>query len=383
MASLTWTTAGESHGRALIGVLEGLPAGMELSIERIDADLARRWRGYGRGGRAKLETDRVEVLAGLRAGRTLGSPLCLRLANRDDSIESLPVPTSPRPGHADLAGCQKFTHRDPRAILERASARETAMRVALAGAARQLIEGFGVEVFAHVVELGGVAAASDGFARAGEVRHQRREASDFLALDPDCEAPWRRRVDEALEGLDTLGGIFEVVATGVPPGLGSHASGPQRLTGRLAGALLSIPAMKGVEFGLGFESARRPGSEVHDTIELREQGEAGFGRFRRRTNRAGGLEGGMSTGEPLVARVAMKPIPTLRRGLDTVDFETGETVRATYQRSDVTSVPAASVVGEAMVALELARAFREKFGGDSVEQMSDAFDAWRRRVDEV
>ncbi|QDU68854.1 chorismate synthase [Engelhardtia mirabilis] len=383
MATLTWTTAGESHGPALIGVLEGLPAGMELSTERIDAELARRWRGYGRGGRAKLETDRVEVLAGVRAGRTLGSPLCLRLANRDDSIETLPVPSNPRPGHADLAGCQKFTHRDPRAILERASARETAMRVALAGAARQLIEAFGVEVFAHTVELGGVAAAADAYERAGDGRQRLRERSEFLGVDPTCEEPWKRRVDEALEALDTLGGLFEVVATGVPPGLGSHASGPERLTGRLAGALLSIPAMKGVEFGLGFESARRPGSEVHDAIELRGPDADGYGRFRRRTNRAGGLEGGMTTGEPLVARVAMKPIPTLRRGLDTVDFETGETVRATYQRSDVTSVPAASVVGEAMVALELARSFRDKFGGDSLDQVRDNFEAWRRRVEEV
>ncbi|MHC4262868.1 MAG: chorismate synthase, partial [Planctomycetota bacterium] len=254
MSNLRWTTAGESHGSALVGILEGLPAGMELSIERIDRELARRWRGYGRGARSKIENDRVEVVAGLRAGRTLGSPLCLRLANRDHSIEELPVPGDPRPGHADLSGCQKFTHRDPRAVMERASARETAMRVALAGAARQLLEGFGVEVFAHVVELGGVAGSPDAFERAGEDHAALREASDFQALEPEREAEWRATVDRAQEDRDSLGGVFEVRALGLPPGLGSHSSGPERLTGRLAGALMSIPAMKGVEFGLGFEA---------------------------------------------------------------------------------------------------------------------------------
>ena len=242
MTTLTWKTAGESHGPALIGILEGLPGGLALSTERIDAELARRWRGYGRGGRAKIETDRVEVLSGMRAGRTLGSPLCLRLANKDSSIESLPVPKNPRPGHADLAGRQKFTHRDPRAILERASARETAMRVALAGAARQLLEAFDVEVFGYLRELGGVAGAEGAFERAGAERGRIRDESDFLALDAEREADWRAAVDGAKEARDTLGGIFEVRALGLPPGLGSHASGPERLTGRLAGALMAIPA---------------------------------------------------------------------------------------------------------------------------------------------
>jgi chorismate synthase len=383
VSELRWTTAGESHGPALVGILEGLPAGLELSIERIDAELARRWRGYGRGGRAAIEHDRVEVLGGLRAGRTLGAPLCLRIANRDDSIESLPVPGNPRPGHADLAGCQKFTHRDPRAVLERASARETAMRVALAGAARQLLEAFGVEVFGWVRELGGLPAAEGDFERAGAQRAAIRAASDFQGLDAAQEGSWRGAVDEAAEQRDSLGGVFEVRALGLPPGLGSHASGPERLTGRLAGALMSIPAMKGVEFGLGFDAARCRGSEYHDEIVLDGAEDARWGRFRRATNRAGGLEGGMTTGEQLAVRVAMKPIPTLRRGAGTVEFATGQAVRATYQRSDVTSVPAASVVGEAMVALELARAFRAKFGGDALDHVADAVEAYRSRLDQV
>ena len=332
----------------------------------------------------KIETDRIELISGTRGGRTLGSPIAFTVVNRDHTIERLPVPSNPRPGHADLAGCQKLAARDPRAVLERASARETAARVALGGIARQVIEAFGVEVFAHLVELGGVAVRADAFEAAGQARHELRERSEFLGLDPGQEAALRARVDRAREERDSLGGIFEVRATGLPPGLGGYSSGPERLTGRLGGALLSIPAMKGVEFGLGFESARLPGSAVHDPITPLPPGRQGpWGRFARQTNRAGGLEGGMTTGEPIVVRVAMKPIPTLRRGIPTVDFETGEAVRATYQRSDVTSVPAASVVGEAVVALELASAFLEKFAGDSMEQVGDSLEAWRRRVLEL
>jgi len=388
--NLTWTTAGESHGKRLLAILEGIPAGLELDLERVDAELARRQAGHGRGARMALEKDRVELCSGTRGGVTLGSPISFTIENRDHSIEELPVPTNPRPGHADLAGCQKFGKRDPRAVLERASARETAARVALAGIARQVLEQFGVEVFAHVVELGGVAVGDDTFNRAGASRRELRAASDFQALDPECEGAFRARVDEAREAKDTLGGIFEVRALGLPPGLGGYSSGAERLTARIGGALLSIPAMKGVEFGLGFESARRPGSEVHDAIvpagdaaPSDEAREATCGRFRRSSNRAGGLEGGMTTGEELVCRVAMKPIPTLRRGLPTVDFETGQAVTATYQRSDVTSVPAASVVGEAMVALELTAAFLAKFGGDSMDEVRGAFEAHRRRLLEL
>ncbi len=373
MTQLRWTTAGESHGAALVGILEGLPAGIELDLGRLDAELARRQRGYGRGGRMKIEQDHVQVLAGLRAGKTLGSPLALVIANRDQTIEKLGVPTSARPGHADLAGCQKLGERDPRAVLERASARETAMRTALGAAARQVLEAFGIELFAHVVELGGLAARADAWEVAGEQRASLREASDFAALDPEVEPRWIAAVDAAKEAGDTLGGIFELRVRGLPPGLGGYQSAGERLTGRLGAALLSIPAIKGVEFGLGFEAARRRGSEVHDAIVRRD---GPHGRFGRATNRAGGLEGGMTTGEELVVRVAMKPISTLRRGLETVDFETGESVLSTWQRSDVTSVPAASVVGEAVAALELARAFLERFGGDSIAQVSSAHAAY-------
>ncbi len=397
MTRLTWRTAGESHGPTLIGILEGMPAGLALDLERVDRELARRQMGYGRGGRMRIETDKVELLSGTKGGLTLGSPIAIAVRNKDHTIERLPTPGNPRPGHADLAGCQKFTHRDPRAILERASARETAARVALGAIARQVLEVFGVELFAHVIELGGSRVEEGGlaavFAEAGhegrERRNAARDASPFLALDPACEALWKERVDQAKEDGDTLGGVFEVRILGLPPGLGSSASGPERLTARLGGALFSIPAMKGVEFGLGFESARRPGSEVHDDIVPRAEGApgasgaGGFGRFGRASNRAGGLEGGMTTGEALICRVAMKPIPSLRRGAGTVSFEDGEPVRATYQRSDVTSVPAASVVGEAVCALELASAFLDKFGGDSLDHVSDAFDAWRRRAEQV
>lgn len=388
MSDLRWTTAGESHGRALIGILEGFPAGFPLSIERVDSELARRQGGYGRGGRMRIETDRVDVLSGVRAGATLGSPIALSLVNKDATIERMPVPTNPRPGHADLAGCLKYGHRDPRAVLERASARETAIRVALGGVARQVLERFGVEICAHVVALGDVDADRDAaeaaFAGSAADRSARRAASEFFALDPAFDARARALVDAAKESGDTLGGVFEVRAFGLPPGLGSYQSGPERLTSRLGGALFSIPAMKGVEFGLGFETARRRGSEAHDAIVAAPDGSGPAGtRYRRATNRAGGLEGGMTTGEPLVVRVAMKPIPTLRQGLPTVDFATLEPVAATWQRSDVTSVPAASVVGEALVALELVRAFLAKFGGDALAEVERAHAGYVRAVREV
>ncbi|HED65249.1 MAG TPA: chorismate synthase [Planctomycetes bacterium] len=377
MKRLRWNTAGESHGPALVAILEGMPSGLELDTARVDAELARRQGGYGRGGRMKIERDRIELLAGTKGGRTLASPIAVRIANRDATIEALPTPRNPRPGHADLAGCQKFVHTDPRAILERASARETAARVALGSIARQVLEAFSIEVFAHVVELGGERVERGWVAGDAAERRAVRDASSFYCLDPQAEERFRAAVDRAREERDSLGGVFEVRALRLPPGLGSFASGPERLTARLGGALFSIPAMKGVEFGLGFGAARLPGSLVHDPIVAAE-GE--FGRFRRSKNDAGGLEGGLTTGEELVCRVAMKPIPSLKRGIQTVDFDTGEAVQATYQRSDVTSVPAASVVGEAIVALELASAFLEKFGGDSMEEVQGAFEAWRARV---
>ena len=384
MTRLAWRTAGESHGPCLIGIVEGLPAGLELDVERVDRELARRQRGYGRSARMNFERDRIEILGGWRAGRTIGAPVAFRIANADHTIERLAVPADPRPGHADLAGCQKFGNPDPRAVLERASARETAARVAAAGLARQVIETFGIEVFAHVVELGGEAAREDALAAAGEERLARRDASDFFSLDPAADERMRSAVDRAREAGDSLGGVFEVVAWGVPPGLGSYASGPERMPARLGAALLSIPAIKAVGFGIGFEAARASGSHYHDPIVpaddprlARDAAGPRWGRFARLTNRAGGTEGGITTGEPIVARVAMKPIPTLRQGLPTVAFDTGEAVRSTYQRSDVTSVPAASVVGEAVVALVLAAAFLEKFAGDSMSQVRAAFEHYR------
>ncbi|TDJ69235.1 MAG: chorismate synthase [Planctomycetota bacterium] len=374
MTRLQWRTAGESHGIGLVAIVEGIPAGLPLDTGRIDEQLARRQRGYGRGGRMKIERDRVEILAGTKGGLTLGSPVALLVANKDHTIEQLPVPTNPRPGHADLAGCQKFGHRDPRAILERASARETAARVAAAAVARQVLEAFGVEIFAHVVELGGEAVREGAYEAAGSDRHTLRDASDFLSLDPAADVAMRAAVDRARAAGDSLGGVFEVRATGLPPGLGSYASGPERLTARLAAALFAVPAIKGVEFGLGFAGAAMPGSEVHDPIVHAPAGNRPWGRFARSRNGAGGLEGGMTNGAPVVVRAAMKPIPTLRQGMPTVDFESGEAVQATYQRSDVTSVPAASVVGEAVIALALTEAFLDKFGGDSMAQVRAAFD---------
>jgi len=389
VSGLRWRSAGESHGPSLVGIVEGMPAGLELDLEGVDRDLARRQLGYGRGGRMKIETDRVELLSGVKQGVTLGSPLAFLVRNKDHVIDRLPVPGDPRPGHADLAGCQKHGHRDPRAVLERASARETAVRVAAGGIARQLLERLGVEVFAHTVELRGIAVRPDALEAAGEGRHELRSKSDFLSLDPAADEAMRAAVDEAKAGGDTLGGVYEVLAWGLPPGLGGYASFDQRLTGRLAGALLSIPAHKGVEVGLGFAGSRLPGSRVHDPIELAPKGEASsaggrrWGRFRRRTNHAGGLEGGMTNGEVLRLRAAMKPIPTLRQGLDSVDFESGETVHATWQRSDITALPAAGVVGEAMVCLVLGDAILEKFGGDSLAQLERAWESYRAELEGV
>jgi chorismate synthase len=373
MGELRWTTAGESHGQALVGILQGLPYGLALDLARIDAELARRQGGYGRGGRMKIERDRVQALAGLRHGVTLGSPLALLIENKDQTLESLPDPASPRPGHADLAGCQKLATPDARAVLERASARETAMRVALGGVARALLAQFEIELFAHVLSIGERSVASDAWERAGARRGELRAASEFYALDPSVEPEWRSAVDAVRADGDTLGGVFEVRALGLPPGLGGYADPAERLGARLGGALLSIPAVKGVEFGLGFEAARRRGSRVHDPIVPAPDGAGG--RFARASNRSGGLEGGMTTGEELVVRAAMKPLSSLRAGLPSVEFASGRAVPATYQRSDVCSVPAASVVGEAVVALELARALLAKLGGDSLEQVKAAWTA--------
>ena len=377
---LRWLTAGESHGRALVAICEGLPAGIEITTPGIAAALARRRAGYGRGARMKFEQDEAEITGGVRHGLTLGGPIAIRIANSEwpkwetvmspdpvpaevleDQARNAPL-TRPRPGHADLAGMQKYGHGDARPVLERASARETAARVALGEVARRyLCQSLGIVVVSHVVSIGQV-SVPEGTAP-GPADGARVDSDPVRCLDPAASAAMQAEIDAARKEGDTLGGVVEVVGYGLPPGLGSHVHWDRRLDARLAAALMSIQAMKGVEVGDGFATARRRGSQAHDEIE------AGHDGVRRRTNRAGGVEGGMSTGEPLRVRVAMKPISTVPRALDTVDVATGEPAKAINQRSDVTAVPAAGVVAEAMVALVLADAATEKFGGDSVGEV--------------
>jgi chorismate synthase len=390
---LRFTTAGESHGKALVALVEGLPAGLPVSAEWVDRDLVRRMQGYGRGARMKIERDHVEWLAGVRAGETLGSPVAMLIPNRDWSnwedvmAHEAAEPgelrrrrvTRPRPGHADLVGVLKYDRVDARDILERASARETTARVAAGALARRLLDEFGVEVGSHVVSLGGVAAAPP--TPLPVPLNDASDRSEVRVLNPAVEAEIIRRIDAAKKAGDTLGGEVEVVARGLVVGLGSHVSWDRKLDGRLAGMLMSIPAVKAVEIGMGVETARRPGSEVHDPIDAAASARppaAGDPRagFRRRTNNAGGLEGGMTTGEPLVIRVAMKPISTLMAPLPTVDLATGAAASAQSERSDVTAVPAMGVIAEALTAFVLADAMLEKFGGDSLAEMRRNFDGY-------
>lgn len=386
MSRLRWITAGESHGPRLTAVVEGVPSGLPLLAADIDADLARRQRGYGRGGRMKIETDRVEFVAGVRGGETLGSPIAMAIANRDhdnwlDRMSPAPmlaIPealTRPRPGHADLAGGLKHDRHDLRDILERASARETASRTAVGGVCRKLLGAVGIDVFAHVVAIGGVEASQPVGLEPGAVRARAR-ASDLSCADPEGEARMKDAIREAAHAGDTLGGVFEIVATGVMPGLGSHVQWDRKLDGRLAQALMSIQAMKGVEIGAGFAAARTRGSNVHDAIEYDQNAK----RFSRPTNRAGGLEGGITNGAPVVCRVAMKPIATLKKALASVDVVTKETYLAAFERSDVCAVAAASVVGEAMVAIVLADALLEKFGGDSMRELTRNVEGYREQI---
>lgn len=367
-------TGGESHGPAVVAMVEGIPAGLPLLAADIDGDLARRQRGYGRGGRMKIETDRVELLSGVRGGETLGGPITLQILNRDhvnwvgrmgaapfdEAPEAL---TRPRPGHADLAGGLKYDRKDLRDILERASARETAARVAVGGVCRKLLSHFGIDIFAHVVSIGGVVA------KAVEVPltelRDRARASDVSCGDDEAAAEMRKAIHEAAHAGDTLGGVFEVIAIGVPPGLGSHVQWDRKLDGRLGQALMSIHAIKGVEIGIGFEAARVRGSAVHDPIGYDDTQH----RFTRPTNHAGGLEGGITNGMPVICRAAMKPIATLKRALPSVDVRSKEVFDAAHERSDICAVPAASVVGEAMVAITLADALLEKFGADSMREL--------------
>ncbi len=377
--SLRFHTGGESHGRGGLAILEGLPKGLALDLDFINVQLARRQRGYGRSGRQGIEQDRVEVLGGSRGGHSLEAPLLLWIPNRDSTIEDREQLASPRPGHADLAGCLRHGDRDIRANLERASARETAARVAAGAVAQLLLRRLGCEVLGHVVGIGGVAVPGEPGEGldSGEALAEARgrvEASDFGVRDPAVEAAMRARIDEARGLGDSVGGQIEVVATGLPAGLGSFAQWDARLDGRLAQALLSIPAIKSFEIGLGKEVGERLGSEIHDPIlpasapadPAMEPGLAGT-LPQRSSNRAGGLEAGISNGQPLVLRCSMKPIATIRRGLPSVDLETGEAVEAAYERSDVCAVPAAALVAEAMTALVLAQAALEIFGGASLE----------------
>ena len=385
MGRLRFLTAGESHGPELVAILEGYPAGVPLLAGDIDADLARRQRGYGRGGRMKIETDRVELVGGVRGGETLGGPIAMVVANRDHAswagrMGAAPFPappepmTRPRPGHADLAGALKYARRDLRDVLERASARETAARVAVGAVCKKLLGLVGVEVFAHVAAIG-PAEADTSTLSLSELRDRAR-ASDLACADPAAEEAMREAIREAAHAGDTLGGVFEVVATGVPPGLGSHVSWDRKLDGRIAQAMMSIQAIKGVELGPAFEVARGRGSAAHDPIGYDGAGRA----FTRATNRAGGLEGGITNGMPLAVRAAMKPISTLKRPLPSVDVATKEPFDAAFERSDVCAVAAASVVGEAMLAFVLADALVEKVGGDSLIELRRNLDGYLAQV---
>jgi chorismate synthase len=368
-------------------MVEGIPSGLALLAADIDTDLARRQRGYGRGGRMKIETDRVELVGGVRGGETLGSPIAMSITNRDhaswvDRMSPAPLPspaeplTRPRPGHADLAGGLKHDRHDLRDVLERASARETASRTAVGAVCRKLIGAIGIDVFARVVSIGPV-RVDEGEASLADLKVRSR-ASDLSCADGAAEARMREAILQSAHAGDTLGGIFEVVAIGAPPGLGSHVQWDRKLDGRLAQALMSIQAIKGVEIGAGFEAARIPGSQVHDPIAY----DATARRFERPSNNAGGLEGGITNGMPVVCRAAMKPIATLKKALSSVDVQTKETYAAAFERSDVCAVAAASVVGEAMVCIVLADAVLEKLGGDSMRELLRNFDGYGAQLRE-
>ena len=386
---LRFETAGESHGECLVATINGLPAGIPVSVEAVNRELWRRQQGYGRGGRMKIETDRAEIVSGVRHSHTIGSPIAVLIRNRDwaNWTETLPVEdtaggeekkkplTRPRPGHADLAGAIKYNFHDARYILERASARETTARVAVGALAKALLGQFRIEVLSHVIAVG--TARLERTATWDELAALSRRDEVLLGcVDPDAEARMKALVDEAYRTGDTIGGVFEVVARGVPIGLGSHVSWDTRLDGRLAQAIVSIQAVKGVEVGFAAEGAASFGSKVQDTIHYDREGR----RFTRGANRAGGLEGGITNGQDVLVRGMLKPISTLRRPLESVDLETREPALAAYERSDVCVVPAAGVIGEAMVAIVLAQAFLEKFGGDSLTETRRNYEGYLEQV---
>jgi chorismate synthase len=394
---LRYFTAGESHGPCLTTILEGVPAGFVVDIEKVNHDLWRRQQGYGRGGRMLIEKDEVQVRSGIRWGRTLGSPVAFGIENRDwknwtkkmspypeDQDQAIPV-KKPRPGHADLTGVFKYGHSDIRNVLERASARETVSRVAVGSFCKQLLTPFSIKVMGHLRSLGGIEARTDG--KSYEELFEIADSSPVRVADKTVEQQIIALIDECKKSGDTLGGIFEIIAIGLPPGLGSHVQWDRKLDGRLAQGLLSVQAMKGVEFGLGFEMARRRGSQVHDEIFFDPEHMVSEAQprivptaFYRGSNNSGGLEGGMSTGAPLVVRVAMKPISTLMSPLQSVNLDTKQAEDASVERSDVCSAPAAAVIGEAVVAYELARAFLEKFGGDSLAEITRNYEGYLEQI---
>ncbi|HBG45445.1 MAG TPA: chorismate synthase [Deltaproteobacteria bacterium] len=395
---LRYLTAGESHGPVLTAIVEGMPAGLEITAAQIDADLARRQSGYGRGARMKIEKDAVEITSGVRHGATLGSPVTLQVKNRDwenwkeimapgvvsPSAGASRIVTRPRPGHADLSGGLKYGHRDLRNVLERSSARETTMRVAAGALAKRLLDEFGIKVYSWVVEIGGVHAGIKD--EKAEAIFRRAEGSEVRCPDAQASTSMMRRIDSAKKAGDSLGGAFEVVITGVPPGLGSYSQWDRKLNARLSFALMSIQAIKGVEVGMGFEVASRPGSEVHDAIFYSKKGKAAGSwwpqtpRFLRKTNNAGGIEGGMSNGEAIVLRAAMKPIPTLYKPLKSVDIGSKKPFEASVERSDVTAVPAAAVIAESVAAFEVANAFVQKFGGDSIKEIARNYKGYLKEI---
>ncbi|MCG3197905.1 MAG: Chorismate synthase [bacterium] len=386
MGRLRFLTAGESHGIGLTGILEGMPAGLPLSEEEVNYDLERRQGGYGRGGRMKIEKDRIEFRSGVRWGETLGGPITLWVANDDwvnwrtkmspraEDRDPAIVVSRPRPGHADLAGVLKYDREDIRDILERSSARETTVRVAIGAVCRKFLAAFGIDILSHVIRLGEITAPSAPMDVNLAEWRARVEASPVRCAEPEASERMVKHIDEVVREKDTLGGILEVIVTGLPMGLGSHVQWDRKLDSRIAAAVLSVQAMKGVEFGIGFAATAQRGSKTHDEIAYEQ------GRFRRLTNNAGGLEGGMTDGMPLVVRVAKKPISTVRKGLQSVDLKTREAAQSTYQRSDVTAVPAAGVILEAVIAFVLADAMIEKFGGDSLRETKRNFDQYLEQL---
>ena len=377
---LRYWTAGESHGKTLLALVDGFPAGVRIDTDTIDTDLRLRQGGYGRGGRQKIETDRVEVLTGIWQGVSLGAPIALQVVNRDYKLERLKELERPRPGHGDLTGAIKYLG-SIRGVLERASARETAVRVAAGALTKSLLSEFGIEALGYVVELGGQAAPVPD-APLAELRRQR-DASIVYTTRPDLDDDYRQLIDQTGEDGDTLGGIIEVRVDGVPFGLGTHAQWDVKLDGRIAQAVMAVQAIKGVEIGLGFEAARRPGSQVHDPIQYDDQhtDHPDLG-YQRPTNHAGGLEAGMTNGQPIIVRAAKKPISTLRKSLDSINMETKEPQAASYERSDVCAVSAASIIIENVVAFEVARALVDKFGGDSLSEMKQRWDGFLKLAKE-